>query len=278
MPILASTSKIALITGAAGGIGFSTAQRLVGAGWHVWGTGLPQDSFNTLQRLGVNALVMDITQESSIAHALQSFTRLDALINCAAIQAPAPLEHLPISELQHLFDVNVFGHLRVIQHALPLLKSSKGRIINVSSLMGKVAFPLLGGYSMSKHALEALSDTLRLELAPFGVTVCVVAMGAIDTPMTHQMAQHLQRAYENHAESSEYDALYKAMQATLETQTKNAIPPQKVADVIFRAVTDRNPKPRIIVDTPTFGLSLMRRLAPLEVADKILSWVLRLPK
>lgn len=272
--------KIALITGATGGIGYATAHHLIGAGWHVWGAGLPNDDFTPLQKLGAHPLAMDITDE---AHVQQGFARiyathgrLDALVNAVGVQAPAPLEHLPIDALERTLAVNVGGHLRVVQHALPLLKSSKGRVVAVSSLMGRVAFPLLGAYSMSKHALEAMCDVLRLELAPFGVAVCVVAMGAVDTPMTHNMHALLEHARATHPEAHDYDALYNALEQTLAQQAQRAITPHAVANAIVQVLNARAPKPRVVVDTPTLGLTLLRRLAPLQVADRILARALRL--
>jgi NAD(P)-dependent dehydrogenase (short-subunit alcohol dehydrogenase family) len=272
--------KIALITGATGGIGYATAHHLIGAGWHVWGAGLPSDDFTPLQKLGAHPLAMDITDEAHVrkgfARVYDTHGRLDALVNAVGVQAPAPLEHLPIEALERTFAVNVAGHLRVVQHALPLLKSSKGRIVAVSSLMGKVAFPMLGAYSMSKHALEAMCDALRLELAPFGVSVCLVAMGAVDTPMAHNMDALLKEARANHPEAHDYGALYDALAQTLAQQAQSAISPQAVANAIVRTLNARTPKPRVVVDTPTWGLTLMRRLAPLEVADRILARALRL--
>jgi NAD(P)-dependent dehydrogenase (short-subunit alcohol dehydrogenase family) len=162
----------------------------------------------------------------------------------------------------------------VIQAFLPLLRQSntEKRIVNVSSLMGRVAMPLLGAYSMSKHALEAMSDGLRLELAPTGIQVAVVQPGAIATPMTDAMPDLLEnsRLKLTQEQQTRYARLYLGMKHTLEKQAQSAMPPDIIADCIVHALTSPKPKTRYAPGVAVKGLLLMRCLAPDAIGDAIL--------
>jgi NAD(P)-dependent dehydrogenase (short-subunit alcohol dehydrogenase family) len=266
-------SKQVIVTGANSGIGLATAQRLSARGWRVIGVGLGSAAD---ERFPFHAL--DLTQPAAVAAFVAPIDALDALVNCAGVNLPSVIEGLNVDTLRQQMAVNVEGPLTLIQRCLPLLRASRGRIINVSSVMGEVAMPTLGAYSMSKHALEALSDALRLELAGQGVSVCVVQMGAIRTPMTDAMADALTQAEAAHppAVRALYAPLYARMRASLSQQAARAIPPEHVAAVIVRAVEARPPRSRYRVDAAAAGLSLLRRLAPAAVGDMILRRALRL--
>jgi NAD(P)-dependent dehydrogenase (short-subunit alcohol dehydrogenase family) len=222
-------------------------------------------------------LHVDITDPASVQAMCERVqaqtTTLQGLVNCAGINVPAALEHLPIDRLQHQFAVNTFGTLRVTQACLPLLREGRGRVVNVSSVMGEVAMPLLGAYSMSKHALEAMSDVLRLELRPSGIRVSVVQMGAVQTPMTDHMGDLVDRAQHdlNDTQRAQTAWLYDGMRRALQTQARSAIPAQHVADVVVHALTAKRPKERYRVGVASWGLSLMQRLAPEAIRD----WILR---
>lgn len=268
-----------VITGATSGIGAVAATRFAALGWHVFACGLPGEAAPNLPN--VVSVALDITDDASV-QSLLSVVQVHTdgilgLVNNAGIQVPSPLEALPVSALQRQLDVNVLGHLRVIQALLPLLRVGHGRIVNVSSVMGEVAMPMLGAYSMSKHALEAMSDTLRLEL---DVPVSLIQMGAVQTPMTRGMHTLIgqMRATLSLAMAQRYAALCDQMQAALVRQSKSAIPPEAVVDAMLRALTDRQPTARYRVDTATKGLSLMRRLAPEAISDAILKWSLGIKK
>lgn len=263
--------KTVVITGASGGIGAAATTYFAAQGWRVIACGFPE-----LPASGANVvpLLCDITQDASVAGLVaRCGGEVHGLVNNAGIHLPAPLEGLPLDQLRQQFEVNVIGHLRVTQALLPLLRAAQGRIINVSSLMGEVALPLMGAYSMSKHALEAMSDALRLEL---DVPVSVVQMGAVQTPMTTAMGALLDVAYARmpHLLQARYALLQQQMKQALARQGSRAIPPQQVVHTIERALTDRQPQARYRVDTATRGLSLMRRLSPERVGDAILRWSL----
>jgi NAD(P)-dependent dehydrogenase (short-subunit alcohol dehydrogenase family) len=159
-----------LVTGASTGIGEATARHLAARGWAVYASvrnaGDAPD--------GTTELVFDVTDSTAIARAAEQVGELDALVDNAGIAIAAPLEFLPPEELTRQLDVNVVGQLRVLQAFLPALRRSMGRVVIMGSVGGRSALPFLGAYAMSKFALEAMADSLRLELAPFGVDVAII--------------------------------------------------------------------------------------------------------
>ena len=162
--------KTVLITGASSGIGAACATRLAAKGWEVHaGVRTPGDA-----PAGTTEVILDVTDPPPL-----EFERLDGLVNNAGIAIAAPLEDLPLDELRRQLEVNVVGQLAVTQAVLPALRAAKGRIVIVGSIAGRSALPFLGAYAISKFALEAMSDSLRLELAPDGIEVSLVEPGTI---------------------------------------------------------------------------------------------------
>lgn len=267
------------ITGASSGIGLATAIALDAAGWRIFAGALPDDDFSTLEAATsqrVTLIKIDITKPEDVQHAYEQIKaeddnmRLSALVNNAGIQIAGPLETLSIEQLQRQFEVNVYGHLRLIQTFLPML--SAGRIVNVSSMMGKVALPTLGAYSMSKHALEAMSDVLRFELAMDNIDVITIEMGAIKTPMTAGMVSLYERILQAMPPqlADKYHDLMTGMQDVLKRQATSPTAPEKVAQAIIKALTVKHPRPRYIIGADAAGLIAMRRYAPDHIGDAIL--------
>lgn len=274
--MVAMTQKIAFISGASSGIGLATAHKLHKAGWRVYAGGLEHDDFSVLAE-GIIRLPFDITDASDISDAVTTLSddvdHLDALINNAGIQVSGAIEALPMEIFQKQFDVNVMGHLQVTKALLPLLRQSEsGRIVNVSSLMGQVAMPMLGAYSMSKHALEALSDVLRMELKPFGIKVAVVEPGAIATPMSDRAYTQLVSLRDKSPQQiqDDYATHFEGMIKTLQSQTSHATSPETVADVIYHAITSKRPKARYAIGMDVKGLSTIRNIFPTWLGDWIL--------
>jgi NAD(P)-dependent dehydrogenase (short-subunit alcohol dehydrogenase family) len=262
----------------------ATAQALAQAGWHVLAVGLPHPAPNypDYSNNTIRFFPADITNASAVeqlAHEASATTcELHGLVNCAGISLPAPLETLSTQVLRQHLEVNVIGQLGVIQALLPLLRAGRGRIINVSSVMGEVAMPVMGAYSMSKHALEAMTDVLRLELRPQGIVVCGVQMGAVRTPMTSRMAQLVDAHSAGLAleQAQRYKTLLTAMRRAFIHQEQAAVAPDAVAKVIMTALTVARPRARYRVGAAASGLSLMRRMAPEVIADAILARALGL--
>lgn len=265
--------KTVFISGATSGIGLVTANKLHDMGWKVYAGGLQGDDFLQLTH-GITQLPFDITDSEGVEGAVKLLTieidHLDALINNAGIQIPGPIEVLSMEEIRRQFDVNFFGHLQVSKSLLPLLrKSDSGRIINVSSLMGQVAFPLLGAYSMSKQALEAMSDILRMELKPSGIHVSVIEPGAIETAMTNAVVKKLDTLRENSSPQiqSDYAPFFKGMIKTLRSQNQNATSPEKIADIIIKVLNSQKPKARYAIGLEVVGFSTIRKILPNSLGD-----------
>jgi len=180
-------STTVLVTGASSGIGAAIARELSLRGFRVFGTVRRAEDEASLRAAGVTPVRMDVTDQASIARARVDVLRLldggplVGLVNNAGIPAAGPLELVPLEELRRVLEVNLVGVVAVTQAFLPQLKAARGRIVNVSSIAGRLALPFMGPYAASKFALEAISDSLRRELLPFGVTVIVVQPGSIQS-------------------------------------------------------------------------------------------------
>src|SRR3989442_11315522 len=178
-----------VVTGASTGLGAAIGRHLAGrrGGFRVFGTVRRAEDEAALERAGVSAVRMDVTDSAGIARAREQVERavagapLAGLVNNAGIPAAGPLELFPLDELRRVLEVNLVGAVAVTQAFLPLLKASRGRIVNMSSVAGRSALPFLGPYAASKFGLEAISDSLRRELLPFGVKVIVIEPGTFKT-------------------------------------------------------------------------------------------------
>lgn len=192
-------SNVALVTGASSGIGAATAQRLNGLGYVVYGLARRVDRMAGLDRIGVRTLAVDVTDEQAPVAAIEQIIaeqgRIDVLVNNAGYGSYGALEDVPLSEARYQFEVNVFGLARLIQLVLPhMRRQGSGRIINISSIGGKIYEPLGDWYHAAKFAVEGLSDSLRVELRPFGVDVVIIEPGAIRTEWGAISAQKLRQA------------------------------------------------------------------------------------
>ena len=171
--------RTALVTGASTGIGEACARRLVRNGWRVFaGVRRAGDGPD-----GTEEVILDVTDAEQIAAAAQAIPELHGLVNNAGIALAAPLEFIPVDELRRQLDVNVIAQVAVTQAFLPKLRATRGRIVFMGSIAGRSALPFLGAYGASKHALEAIADSFRVELHPFGIGVTIVEPGTILTPI-----------------------------------------------------------------------------------------------
>jgi NAD(P)-dependent dehydrogenase (short-subunit alcohol dehydrogenase family) len=200
-----------------------------------------------------------------------------ALVNNAAIQANVPVEAFAIDEWRRMFDVNLFGQIAVTQAFLPALIRNKGRVVNISSVGGKIAMAAYGPYAGTKFALEAVSDSLRRELAPFGVQVVVVEPGAVRTEMLGRVvatSQELASAM-TPEQSQRYGGLLHAVTAQAASSAKSALPPEAAARVIVKAVTARKPRTRYTIGRTTAVMTLLASILPDRMLDRILAAALR---
>lgn len=274
-------SKTILITGCSTGFGRVTALHFAGLGWRVLGTVRKEaDRESLLKEIGgkgeIVPLICDVTNESQVqglgrAVAAQTPT-LNALVNNAGSAFAAPLELLPPDVLRQQFDLNVIAQLAVTQAVMPLLKAAKGTIINVSSVSGRITSPMLGPYSASKFALEALSDALRVELAPLGVKVVVIEPGSSPTAIWETS---LKRAFamleERGIDISPYAPLVNVMQQTAAERARVGFPPQLFADTVEKIVNNPNPQTRYPIPASVGWAIRFRRFAP----DWLWDWMVR---
>jgi NAD(P)-dependent dehydrogenase (short-subunit alcohol dehydrogenase family) len=197
---------------------------------------------------GTRELVFDVTEPEGIAHAATQVEQLDGLVDNAGIAVAAPLEFLPPDELTRQLDVNVVGQLRVLQAFLPALRASHGRVVLMGSVAGRSALPFLGAYAMSKFALEAMADSLRLELAPWDIHVSLVQPATIATPIWTKGQRNIEDFPPEAVEL--YGArVQRFRQLAAERSSKHAKPVDIVADAVEHALTSAKPKTRYLVGT-----------------------------
>ena len=264
-------TRTALVTGASSGIGQACAVQLVSSGWRVLAgvrrAGEAPD--------GTEEVLLDVTAADQIRAAADLVDQLDGLVNNAGIAIAAPVEFVPPEELRHQLEVNLVGQVAVTQAFLPALRRAKGRIVFMGSIAGRSALPFLSPYAASKHALEAVADSLRLELRPFGIHVSIVEPGSIKTAI---WARSAQRADELIAASDgELGDLYGERiaafrQIALERGAAGA-PAEKVAKVVLEALTAERPHTRYLIGRDARLRAGFERL-PDRLRDRIYERVL----
>lgn len=274
--------EIVIVTGASTGIGAAAARELARRGFHVLaGVRRDQDAA-AIRGPGVEPLILDITEPDHI-EALVTRVNGDpqrravrALVNNAAVQANVPIEAFAIDEWRRMFEVNLFGQIAVIQALLPALMRNRGRVVNISSVGGKVAMATYGPYAATKFALEAVSDSLRRELAPFGVSVVVIEPGAVRTEMLGRAiatAGELVSAM-TPEQSRRYGDLVHAVNAQAVSSTKSGLPAEAAAKVIGKAVTTRKPRTRYPVGREAAMIRWLPFL-PDRMLDRVFAAALR---
>jgi len=211
--------------------------------------------------------VFDVTDADRVAAEVAPIGELDAVVLNAGIAVASPLETLPAEELARQLDVNVVGQLRVLQAALPALRRSRGRVVLMGSIGGRSALPFLGAYAMSKFALEAMADVLRLELRPFGIEVALIEPGTIATPIWTKPQRSLDEL------PAELAALYRArgerFRALAAARSAKAVPPEAVAAAVEHALTARRPRARYVVGPDARRRARVERL-PDRLRDRVL--------
>ena len=212
-------------------------------------------------------VLLDITDSEAVAGL--SFDRLDGLVDNAGIGISAPLEDLPLEELRRQLEVNVVGQLAVTQAVLPALRAAKGRIVIMGSIGGRSALPFLGGYAMTKHALEAMADSLRVELAPDGISVSIVEPGTIATAMWTKPQRALEDFPPELAER--YGArIEKFRRLAQQRSSERGVPPLEVAKAVEHALTAPTPRTRYIVG-PDAKRRARVQLLPDRWRDRVLT-------
>lgn len=279
-PSTDSTSRLVLVTGASTGIGRATALRLDALGFTVFaGVRRPEDG-QALERTAsprLQFVVLDVTDPATVAATADRLAAVPSsfvgIVNNAAISVPGPLEFMPIDDVRRQFDVNFFGAARVTQAVLPVIRAAgRGRIVNVSSINARLAQPWIGAYSASKWAMEGWSDALRRELRPWKIPVSLVQPGAVATPIFERSrAGGRELAASMPARAHElYPDILRALLERPGRAPRHAIPPERVARVIARAVSARRPRTRYLVGRDTRLVALLTAILPARVIDRLI--------
>ena len=267
--------KSVVITGVSTGIGYATAADLVQRGYHVFGSVRKWEDAERVQtELGANftPLLFDVTDEMGVETAVAQITThlkgqpLTALINNAGISTPGPLAHLSLAALRQQLEVNVVSVLHITQACLPLLKSeqSPGRIINISSVSGRIVYPFMGAYAASKHALEAMSDALRRELFIYGIAVVLIEPGTVRTPIVGKFGEQVAQF-----RGTDYEPFLAKLQEEVVERERKAMPVESVTAVIRTALEAANPKPRYPIPRRWLTGWLLPRWLPDSWFDKL---------
>jgi NAD(P)-dependent dehydrogenase (short-subunit alcohol dehydrogenase family) len=272
-----------VVTGASTGMGAATARELARQGFHVLAGVRRDEDADAMRGPAIEPVILDITNPDHI-EALAARVQNDlqgralrAVVNNAAIQANVPIEVFAIDEWRRMFEVNLFGQVAVTQALLPALFRSRGRVVNISSLGGKVAMATYGPYAATKFALEAVSDALRRELAPAGVDVVVIEPGAVRTEMLDRAigtADGLMSAM-TPDQRQRYGGLVAAVNEQATTSTRSGLSAEAAARVIATAVTARKPRTRYPVGRDAALITRLARFVPDRVLDRITAAALR---
>jgi NAD(P)-dependent dehydrogenase (short-subunit alcohol dehydrogenase family) len=287
--ILQRTPRFVVITGASTGIGAACAIGCAEQGMTVFAGVRQLKAGAALQAKGGAAIIpleLDVTNGESIKQAADSVTRqvgeagLFGLVNNAGIAIGSPLEFIPLAQLRRQFEVNVVGQIAVTQALLPLLRRAHGRIVNMGSIAGRGTIPLTGPYSASKHALEALTDALRLELYPWGIEVSIIEPGAVATPIWDtSLRTSMEVESEIPAEGRHlYQAVATSIREAMSQAAARAIPPDAVVKAVLHALTAKRPKTRYLVGRDAKLRAMMLRWLPDRLQDWVLKVVLKLPR
>ena len=282
------TARFVLITGASTGIGAACAIGCAGQGMTVFAGVRNPDAGAALRARGGAAIIpleLDVTDGESVKRAAGIVERhvgdagLVGLVNNAGIAIGSPLELIPLVQLRQQLEVNVVGQIAVTQAVLPLLRRARGRIVNMGSIAGRGTIPMTGPYSASKHALEALTDALRLELYPWGIEVSIIEPGAIATPIWDKSLQiSLDVEKDIPVETKHlYEAAAARIRETMSVAAARAIPPDAVVKAVLHALTAKRPKTRYLVGRDAKLRALMLKWLPDRLQDWILKVVLKLP-
>ena len=270
-------NKTVLITGASSGIGMETAKALLKAGYTVYGAARRVEKMQELVQLGGKTIQMDVTDETSMESGIQSILEkegsINILVNNAGYGSYGAIEDVPIEEARRQFEVNIFGLARLTQLVLPKMRENQyGKIVNISSMGGKIYSPFGGWYHATKHALEGLSDCLRLETKPFGIDVIIIEPGGIKTPWGNIAAENLKKTSANGAYA---EAANQSAEGLAERYSGEQLsPPSLIADTILKAVSAKHPKTRYAVGYGA-GISIfLRKILSDQMFDRIIQQIM----
>jgi NAD(P)-dependent dehydrogenase (short-subunit alcohol dehydrogenase family) len=270
-------NSITLITGSSSGIGLATSLYLARRGYTVWATMRNLEKASEIrkiiesERLPIELAQLDVCDDSSVKEAvaqiLQKSGRIDVLVNNAGYGLRGAIEEVSLDEWKRQFETNFYGVIRVTQAVLPQMRAQRsGAIVNISSVLGRMAIPFSGPYTASKFALEGLTETLRYELAPWNIKVVLIEPGFIAT----NFQQNAQLAQAAQSQDSPYAIFKQASGRRVQRNIYRAAPPERVAETIYRAITHPRPKLRYAVGRDARLVLPLRRFLPEGLFERIL--------
>jgi NAD(P)-dependent dehydrogenase (short-subunit alcohol dehydrogenase family) len=275
-----SSRGAVLISGASTGIGRACTEHLDGLGFTIFAGVRNQADADSLRGAGsgrTQPLMLDVTESESIAAAMRAVdeaspTGLAGLVNNAGVSVGGPLEFVALDEWRRQLEVNFIGQVAVTQAALPALRKARGRVVNMTSIGGRLASPFLGPYNASKYALEAVTDSLRLELRQFGIEVAAVEPGAVVTPIWEKGRASAEQATANMpAEALKlYGAGFAAISKFISQGERTGVPALEVARAVEHALTASRPKTRYVVGRDAKVRLALTRLLPTRVMDRVI--------
>lgn len=280
----ASASRVVLITGCSTGIGRATAELLARKGWQVWATARRLEMIEDLRAHGCHTQRLDVCEEDSIRQVVamveETAGGVGALVNNAGYGLEGAIENLDVEDVRRQFETNLFGPLRLTQLVLPgMRRQGWGRIVNVSSVGGRITVPGGGAYHASKHAVEALSDALRFEVRGFGIDVIVIEPGAIASAWTNKAIEGIERRIDS-------DGPYAVFEESVVRQLRGAhrgllrlaaSRPQAVARIIERATSAHRPRTRYVVPATSWLFAAAGRALPSRAWDALMGRMLTAP-
>ncbi len=275
-----ASERTALITGAATGIGRATAHHLDSLGWCVFAGVRKEADADSLREADgrVEPVTIDVTDEASIAAVAERIDSespggLAGLVNNAGVALAGPLEGLPVAEVREQIEINLIGQVAVTQAMLPALRKAQGRIVFLSSIGGRIALPFNGPYSASKFGLEAIADSWRQELAPWGIEVSLIEPGGVATPIWDKGVAEAERISEDMP--PQIDELYgeriEKFRKLAAEAGSSGIAPQEVAEAITEALTARRPKTRYLVGRDAKMRARVKGLIPDRTFDRLVA-------
>lgn len=275
-------TRAVLVTGASRGIGHATSVRLANAGWRVFaGVRRREDGEALRERsTSIEPVLLDITDGAQIAAVVERIgeatgSALHGIVNNAGIAVAGPLEFLPLAELRRQLEVNVVGQMAVTQAMLPMLRAAQGRIVFIGSIAGLSAMPFTGPYSASKFALEALADSLRVELRPWGIEVVLIEPGVIATPIWETSTAAADRILAD-APPTLQEFYGERLEGLRRRAAKGmeGLPPDVVAKAIEHALTANTPRTRYLIGRDARTRLWLERMLPARARDRVISWAL----
>ena len=263
--------QVILITGASAGMGKEFAKQLLQDGHIVYGAARRLDKMNDLRQLGVRIMTMDVTDDASMVQVVDSILkaegRIDVLINNAGFGSYGAIEDVPMAEARYQLEVNVLGAARLTQLVLPSMRAQQyGRIINISSIGGKMAMPFGGWYHASKFALEGLSDSLRSEVEPFGIDVVVIEPGGIKSEWGAIAMTHLEKS----SGGTVYETQAKKFASGMAAVDNKVPGPDVIARLVKQAIDAKKPKTRYLGGFMAKPAMLMKKVLSDRMFDKMM--------